>query len=245
LGVFCVAKAIKERIELEQQLTCDVCGLPMETGKEPVKLTCTFCGKIFESASYCAGGHHVCPECRNLEVPAVLEKVIASSTSPCPSEILEKVMAHPKLTMHGPNHHYIFPIVIITAAKNAGYEVPVEAIQQAMQRGLQVPGGWCGFCGACGGGVALGIAVSALTMATPLNGKKRSLSLEATSIALARMADNGPRCCKKAGRIAMEVAVDFLNEKLGTKLEKGKRPECFYSARNKECVKKACPYYPV
>jgi hypothetical protein len=51
-------------------------------------------------------------------------------------------MAHPKLTMHGANHHFIVPAVIVAAAKNAGYEVPVEALPQAIQRGLQVPGGW-------------------------------------------------------------------------------------------------------
>ena len=195
-------------------------------------------------SSFCPKGHHICPECRNLEVPQVLEKVISSSTSKSPSEILEKVMAHPKLTMHGANHHYIIPVVIVAAAKNAGYEVPVEAMQQAMQRGQQVPGGWCGFCGACGAAVGVGIATGALIMSTPLNGKKRTLVMDATREATSRMEDNAPRCCKKAGRIAMETAVDFLNEKLGIKLEKGKRIECVYSARNKECIKQACSYYP-
>ena len=229
---------------MENQQNCDVCGAPLNMEKNPVTLTCTFCGKKFESTSSCPNGHHVCPDCRNLEMPQVLEKVIASSSSKSPSEILEKVMAHPKLTMHGPNHHYIIPVVIIAAAKNAGYEVPVEALQQAMQRGLQVPGGWCGFCGACGAAVGVGIATSALTMATPVNGKKRTLAMDAMREATSRMEDNAPRCCKKAGRIAMETAVDFLNEKIGTKMEKGKRPVCVYSARNKECVKAACPYYP-
>lgn len=229
---------------MEARQNCDVCNVPLETAKSPVTLTCTFCGKQFESASFCPNGHHVCPDCREFSVPQVLEKVISSSISPCPSEILEKVMAHPKLAMHGPDHHYVFPIVIIAAAKNAGYAVPVEAVQQAMQRGLQVPGGWCGFCGVCGGAVGVGIATGALVMSTPLNGKKRTLVMAATREATARMEDNAPRCCKKAGRIAMEAAVDFLNEKIGTKLVKGPRPVCTYSARNKECIKKACPYYP-
>ncbi len=229
---------------METQLNCDVCNTPLETVGNPVKLTCTFCGKEFESVSSCPHGHHICPECRNLTVPQVLEKVISSTGSKSPSEILEKVMAHPKLAMHGPDHHYIFPVVIIAAAKNAGYEVPVEAVQQAMQRGQQVPGGWCGFCGACGGAVAVGIATGALLMSTPLNGKKRTVVMDATREATARMMDNGPRCCKKAGRIAMETAVDFLNAKLGTKLEKGPQPVCAYSDRNKECVKKMCKYYP-
>ena len=68
--------------------------------------------------------------------------------------------------------------------------------------------------------------------------------MDATREATFRMEDNAPRCCKKAGRIAMETAVDFLNAKIGTKLEHGKQPICTYSARNKECVKQACKYYP-
>lgn len=229
---------------MQQNEICGVCGVPLVNSPEDVPVKCGICGREAKIRLSCPNGHYVCPECSNLEIPQVLEKVISSSKSKSPGEILELVMAHPKLSMHGPDHHYIIPIVIIAAAKNAGYEVPVEAIQEAMQRGLQVPGGWCGFCGACGAAVGMGIATSALTMATPVNGKKRSLAIEATSVALARMTDNAPRCCKKAGRIAMETAVDFLNAKIGTKLEKGKTPVCTYSARNKECVKQACKYYP-
>jgi hypothetical protein len=224
---------------------CGVCGLPLENSPEEVAVKCGICGKESKIRLICQNKHYVCPECSNLTIPQVLEKVIASSKSKSPMEILELVMAHPKLSMHGPDHHYIIPIVIVAAAKNAGYDVPVEAILQAMQRGQQVPGGWCGFCGACGAGVGVGIAAGALTMSTPVSGKKRSLAIDATSTALARMVDGAPRCCKKAGRIAMETAVDFLNEKIGTKLEKGKQPVCTYSARNKECVRQACKYYPV
>lgn len=229
---------------MQQNNICGVCGVPLESPPEDVAVKCGICGREAKIRLSCPNGHYVCPECSNLTVPQILEKVIASSKSKSPMEILEVVMAHPKLNMHGADHHYIIPVVIVTAAKNAGYEVPVEAIQQAMQRGQQVPGGWCGFCGACGAAVGVGIATGALIMSTPLNGKKRTMVMDATREATARMEDNAPRCCKKAGRIAMETAVDFLNAKIGTKLEKGKTPVCTYSARNKECVKKACKYYP-
>jgi 7,8-dihydro-6-hydroxymethylpterin dimethyltransferase len=229
---------------LEAQRNCEVCNTPLNTEKNPVTLTCTFCGKKFEALSFCPHGHHVCAACRKLTVPEVLEKVITSSNAKSPVEILEKVMAHPGLAMHGADHHYIFPVVIIAAAKNAGYAVPVEALQQAMQRGQQVPGGWCGFCGACGAAVGVGIATGALIMSTPLNGRKRTLVMDATREATARMEDNEPRCCKKDGRIAMETAVEFLNAKIGTRLEKGEKPVCTYYNRNKECVKQACKYYP-
>ncbi|MFH1640067.1 MAG: DUF5714 domain-containing protein [Chloroflexota bacterium] len=229
---------------MESQQNCEVCGLPLVGGKDTVSLTCRFCGKLFTSQTDCPEGHHCCDVCRKMEVLEVLEQVIATTTSSSPLEILERVMAHPALAMHGANHHYIVPAVIVAAASHTGYPVPVEAIQQAVQRGSQVPGGWCAFCGACGAAVGVGIAVSALVMATPLNGKKRSLAMEATSFALSRMLDDAPRCCKKASRIAMEVAVEFCKEKLGINMDSGRPVTCCYSSRNRECVRAACPYYP-
>jgi hypothetical protein len=127
---------------MQHRENCDVCGTALIYAPEDIPVKCSICGRESKAQIYCPNGHHVCPECRNLEVLEVLEKVISSTTSASPSEILERVMAHPKLTMHGANHHFIVPAVIVAAAKNAGYEVPVEALPQAIQRGLQVPGGW-------------------------------------------------------------------------------------------------------
>jgi hypothetical protein len=82
--------------------------------------------------------------------------------------ILEKVMAHPSVPMHGPEHHIMVPCVIIAAVRNAGYTVPEGAIEKALERASKVPGGWCGLYGDCGAAVGVGIAVSVLTNATPL-----------------------------------------------------------------------------
>ena len=157
--------------------------------------------------------------------------------------ILEQVMAHPSVPMHGPEHHAMVPGVIIAAVRNAGYPVPEGAIEKALERASKVPGGWCGLYGDCGAAVGVGIAVSVLTNATPLTGKQRSLALRATSFALARMLDDQPRCCKRASRIAVEAAVDFLKEHLNIILPKSKKPRCTYSPRNKQCAQEQCPFY--
>ncbi len=145
--------------------------------------------------------------------------------------------------MHGPIHHIIVPVAIVAAVRNTGYPLTPDALIQAFDRGAKVPGGWCGLAGACGAALGVGIAVSVITQATPLTGKNRTLALEATSFALSGMLDSQPRCCKKASREAMETAIQLLREKLGIKLENRKPVPCYYSARNKECVKEACPYY--
>jgi hypothetical protein len=89
----------------------------------------------------------------------------------------------------------------------------------------------------------VGTAVSVLTGATPLTGKTRALANEATAFALNNMIDGGARCCKRASRKALAAAVEFLKNRMDISLKIDKKTKCGYVQRNKECIKKACPYY--
>jgi hypothetical protein len=222
---------------------CGVCGSPLVYGTEEVTRRCDFCGGEFPALIYCPEGHYVCDACHNRAALDVLRDVLATSTETDPAAIIEKVMSHPSVPMHGPEHHAIVPAAIVAAVRNAGYPVPEGAIEKAIERGSKVPGGWCGIYGACGAGIGVGIAVSVLTRATPLTGKPRSLANEATALALSRMTDGGPRCCKRAARTAARTAVEFLEKRLGIKLPEAEPVACGYVGRNRECIRKACPYY--
>ena len=230
---------------MESVNNCGVCARPLVYGTESVSKICAICGKEEKTNIYCPVGHYVCDSCHSKAAIAVLKQVLASSKSINPSEIIEKVMAHPSVPMHGPEHHAIVPAAIITAVRNAGYPVPDGAVEKAIERASKVPGGWCGLYGDCGAAVGVGIAVSVLTNATPLTGKERSLALGGTSFALSRMLNDQPRCCKRASRTAIEAAVDYLNSKLGIRIEKSNRVSCTYTVRNQQCAKTNCPYYPI
>jgi hypothetical protein len=229
---------------MRHQDNCGVCGHPLVYATAPESRVCSLCGGASETRIYCPEGHFVCDVCHRKEALEVLRQVIASSTSTTPVDILEKVMAHPSVPMHGPEHHAIVPAVIVAAARNAGYPIPEGAIEEAIARGSKVPGGWCGYYGACGAGIGVGIAVSVLSGSTPLKGKERRLAIESTAAALNRIANNDPRCCKRAARRAMKSAVDYLREKMGIELEGGDLPRCGYYQRNQECPKEECGYYP-
>ena len=176
---------------MESKDNCGVCGKPLIYGTEEVKRKCAFCGKESGTLIYCPEGHYVCDACHSRGALDVLRDVLKSTTSTDPVEILEKVMSHPSVPMHGPEHHAMVPAIIVTAVKNTGYPVPEGAVEKALERGSKVPGGWCGFYGACGAAIGVGIAVSVLTGATPLTGKTRSLANEATAFALGKMVDGG------------------------------------------------------
>jgi hypothetical protein len=224
---------------------CGVCGEPLvyETGE--VTRKCVYCGKEFNTLVYCPAGHYVCDACHSLTSLQVLRDVLASTTSTDPAEILETVMSHPSVPMHGPEHHAMVPAIIVAAVKNTGYPVPEDAVEKAIDRGSKVPGGWCGFYGVCGAAIGVGVAVSVLTGATPLTGETRGLANEATTFALYHMIDGGPRCCKRASRKAMEAAVEFLKSRMAINLSQAQEIECRYAGRNRECIQKDCAYYNI
>jgi hypothetical protein len=228
---------------MQSKENCGVCGKPLVYGTKEVIKRCNFCGKEFPALIYCPEGHYVCDACHSRGALDILRSVLNTTKSTDPVEILEKVMAHPSVPMHGPEHHAMVPAIIVAAVKNAGYPVPDGAVEKAIERGSKVPGGWCGSHGVCGAAIGVGIAVSVLTGATPLTGETRSLANEATIFALNKMIDGAPRCCKRASRKALEAAVEFLKNRMDIKLNINKKIKCQYISRNRECIKEACPYY--
>ena len=222
---------------------CGVCGRALVYSTETIKNTCALCGKEEKALIYCPVGHYVCDSCHSKAALEVLRQVLSTTKSTDPAAILEQVMAHPSVPMHGPEHHAIVPCAIVAAVRNAGYPLPEGAVEKALERASKVPGGWCGLYGDCGSAVGVGIAVSVITGATPLTGKQRTLAMAATSDSLSRMLDEQPRCCKRAARVAVRAAVDFLREQLDIKLPLSEKVHCTYQLRNQQCAKEECPFY--
>ena len=68
---------------------------------------------------------------------------------------MEEMMSMPSCHMHGPEHHVMVGSALLTAYKNAGGEIDLQkALHEMYCRGKAVPGGACGFWGACGAGVS-------------------------------------------------------------------------------------------
>jgi hypothetical protein len=120
-------------------------------------------------------------------------------------EIIDKMMALPFCHMHGPEHHVMVGSALLTAYKNAGGEIDLElALKEMMNRGKSVPGGACGFWGACGAGISSGMFVSIISGSTPLAQEPFALSHKMTAKSLGAIGENGgPRCCKRDSYISM------------------------------------------
>ena len=223
---------------------CLICGAPLMYLQEERLMECVLCHKKEPSLACCVNGHYVCDECHSGGMDALVS-VCLKETSKDPIAIIEKLMAQPFCHMHGPEHHTMVGAALLTAYHNAGGEVDLKNRLLAMlQRGRQVPGGVCGFWGACGAGISSGIFVSLITGASPLSQEAWGLSNLMTSKALAAIGEiGGPRCCKRDSYLAILCAVDFVKEHFGVEMERS-APVCSHFTENNQCIGKRCPFNP-
>ena len=185
-------------------------------------------------------------------VEATVDPVVAlclEETSRNPIEILERLMSQPECHMHGPEHHVLVGAALLTAYNNClpdSAKLDMKsALDEVVKRGQQVPGGACGYMGACGASISTGIFMSIVTRNTPFSTDTWRLCNLMTSRALEQVAENGgPRCCKRDSYLSVLTAIDFVKENLGVEMEK---PEvrCSRSQINEQCIGKKCPFSPI
>ena len=117
--------------------------------------------------------------------------------------------------------------------------------REMMNRGKSVPGGACGFWGACGAGISSGMFVSIISKSTPFSVEPFSLSHKMTAKSLSAIGEiGGPRCCKRDSYLSILSAVDFVKENFGVEMEK-QEIVCTHSAQNNQCIGKKCPFAKV
>ena len=205
-------------------------------------MECEICHKRENSKTRCVGGHYVCNDCHTRGLDSIVGLCLEESSAD-PIAILEKMMDLPFCHMHGPEHHVMVGSALLTAYRNAGGEIDLPgALKEMMNRGKSVPGGACGFWGACGAGISSGMFVSIISKSTPLTDEPFSLSHRMTAGSLTKIADvGGPRCCKRDSFLSVLTAIDFVKEHFGIGMEK-RDVICRYSARNSQCIGSRCPF---
>lgn len=223
---------------------CLICKAPLEYIGDEVEMECAVCGGRFPSRARCVNGHYVCDGCHTGDMDEIIATCLGSD-SRNPSEILEKLMQLPGCHMHGPEHHVMVGSALLTAYRNSGGDIDLAwALREMRSRGKQVPGGVCGFWGACGAAVSTGMFISIVTGSTPLAGKAWGLSNTMTSESLGSIGSiGGPRCCKRNSNLAIMQAVGFVERELGVKMEMS-MVTCTRSGMNSQCIGDRCPFHP-
>ncbi len=224
-----------------------ICGEPLEYTETLQAMHCMYCGAEFRADVHCSNGHFVCDRCHSAGAFELTEQYCNTSTGTDPFEMAIMLMHSPQFKMHGPEHHYLVPAVLIAAyynQKNDPY-TKRKKLAAARKRSERVPGGFCGSHGNCGAGVGTGIFFSLVTDTTPLSGKTWQLSNMLTGTCLLKIAEKGgPRCCKRDTYTALTQAVEFIAKHLGIHFAGGDDIRCDFHDMNNECLALGCEYFP-
>lgn len=221
---------------------CLICKAPLEYLETGELMECAICHKKEISKTRCINGHYVCNECHTEGMDAIIGVCLEESSKDS-VEIIEKMMSMDFCHMHGPEHHVMVGASLLTAYRNAGGDIDLDsALAEMMSRGKSVPGGSCGFWGACGAGISSGMFVSIISGSTPLENEPFALSHKMTSRSLQAIGDiGGPRCCKRDSYLSILEAIDFVRENFGIEMDR-RKVICTRSAENNQCIGKRCPF---
>lgn len=221
---------------------CLICKAPLEYLETDIPAECELCHKKVYTKVRCINHHFVCDECHTSGIDKIFS-ICLNEKSDNPVFMLEKMMSLPTCHMHGPEHHIMVGAALLTAYKNAGGDIDLKySLSEILKRGKQVPGGACGFWGACGAGISTGMFMSIALKATPLAKEAWGLSNQMTARALDSIGKNGgPRCCKRDSYLAVTEAVKFAKEKLGIAMKTGDIT-CSRSHLNNQCIGDMCPF---
>ncbi len=225
---------------------CLICGKDLVYGATE-KLECFYCHKTYDASVKCEGGHHVCDSCHSLPANDLIESYCTTTTSEDPLELALNLMRSPQVKMHGPEHHFLVPAVLLAAYYNAKKDPAKKGlkIMEARVRASNVLGGFCGLYGDCGAAVGTGIFIALVTNSTPLSKDEWRLSNTMTAKSLLTIANHGgPRCCKRNSFLAITKAVAFVKENFGVILKMNPKIRCEFTDLNKECIQNKCPYFP-
>jgi MoaA/NifB/PqqE/SkfB family radical SAM enzyme/SAM-dependent methyltransferase len=220
---------------------CLMCGAELTHPAEPVDAACALCGRATRTEAICAEGHFVCDSCHAGDAAEAIRGICECSCETDMLALLERVVAHPAIAVHGPEYHAIVPAVILAAYRNTGGDLPAGAIQRGIERGLSVPGGACGFLGICGAAAGAGAAFSLILQANPLDGVKRQQVQQAVSETHRRIASRtAARCCLRESVEALRSAAALCEELTGIRLAADAEIVCDRSGDNDVCIGGQC-----
>jgi hypothetical protein len=231
---------------MEYLTGCLICGGELIYSEHSTIENCCYCGVTEATNVGCSNGHFVCDACHNNSANDLIERYCGNSDSTSPLAMALALMRNPALKMHGPEHHFLVPAVLLASYFNQTgitQDIVVDKIRMARQRAEDVKGGFCGLQGACGAAIGAGIFVSVMTGATPLADRERRLSNLMTAECLKVIAENGgPRCCKREVLWTLKTAIEFAQREFGIILPVEALPPCSFSNLNKECIRERCRF---
>ena len=162
-----------------------------------------------------------------------------------PVKLFRMMVRDDHVSMHGPIHHSIVPLAMVTAVWSVKPDFDLDSyLTEVISRSSEVPQAVCGLWGCCGSAIGVGIFESIMTRTGPLSrGKRWGNCNLSTSDALRAIGDvGGPRCCKRNAVLSIISACNSAKEHLKVELS----PSEFVCTRyrdSEECIGSKCPFF--
>lgn len=238
-----------KKIELLNTLTnndCILCGDAVKTLKEPINTHCDFCGKVKLTTHECESSHFLCDDCYNIPVTEYIKSTCLKYKGTDPIALAVEIMNAPVIKMHGSEHHFIVPAVLLTCINNLELQPGnlQEKLDKAEERAANETSDVCTHhLGICGAAMGTGVFLSMFLNREHVHDDAWSLSNHIIADALKRIAEHGgPRCCKRDTYFSLLSAIDYLNDHFALNLQKSE-PLCTFSLRNRSCGLEQCIFY--
>ncbi|MDD3815085.1 MAG: DUF5714 domain-containing protein, partial [Desulfocapsaceae bacterium] len=243
-GSCCTPTEAAQEDTTRQNSGCMCCGEELHYFTEPREMACHYCGQTRFADSCCAKEHFVCNRCHQENGLEVIKSICTTTKEQDLITLLKLIRSHPSIPMHGPEHHAMIPGILLACYRNCGGAISSKEILTAISRGADVPGGVCGFWGACGAAIGIGIGIATIFSATPLTPGPRQLAQEFSGrILMALASRKGGRCCQRETYIALTETARLSAEMLSVSLQAQAELHCDQYLHNKECIRKQCPLW--
>ncbi|MFA7626809.1 MAG: DUF5714 domain-containing protein [Candidatus Kapaibacterium sp.] len=225
---------------------CILCGDKVATLKEPVKTRCDFCGEVKLTNHECESSHFLCDECFNIPVTEYIKSTCLKYKGDDPIELAVEIMNAPVIKMHGPEHHFIVPAVLLTCINNARKQTDnlIDLLNIADERAVKESSDTCTFhSGVCGAAIGTGIFLSMFLGRNHEQDDAWSLTNHVIADTTKKIAEHGgPKCCKRDTYFALLTVIDYLNDGFALNLKKSDA-KCTFSLRNRSCGLEECIFY--
>ena len=223
---------------------CMVCAKPIVYLERDTPKSCRFCSGTFHANAVCTDGHFVCDNCHGSGVLDIVRHICITTDQTDMIALAETIRAHPSFPVHGPEHHFMVPGVILAAYRNSGGIIADEAIINGINRGQSIPGGTCAFWGCCGAAAGAGIALGIILGANPLIADKRRVVQQAVGEISAAIGHiEAARCCRRETLTVLAKTAELSNALLAVPLAADTAFNCGQVRQNRECILDSCPFF--
>ena len=103
---------------MEASIDCLICDNVLEYLPETTPHQCFYCSTEHMSNVECAAGHYVCDPCHALRPNDLIMEFCLHTKMNDPIELATLLMRNPKVNMHGPEHHFLVPAILLTTYYN-------------------------------------------------------------------------------------------------------------------------------